>query len=253
MDWYSAYVLVRECKIARLVEARHGKVARRLLQEILVHGKVEVETLEGEQRFYIGSPRDSGIGMMDEQVSDEGTTKTTEEDQMYTVATFHNTLRLLLEDGFLGKCTARDHVPLAELEDEVRDAVIASDPKTFKDGKITGPRTANLFKEAANDLKRKWQDEAEYSPQRDLASQGTIKRSKNSSQANKRRKVNGDLTDGYPDFDNVEEDDEAEEVPSDTSLRKLPVNPQHPYALYGIITNTHFRVTCGYASTPTSA
>lgn len=233
VDWHTAYVLVRQNKTTRLVEQRHGKAARQLLHTVMERGKIRVGDLEDEQTFYMASPRDSGIGMGDDQASEEGNANGTHahdckvngEEQITTVASFHDTLRTLLSDGFLCKGTDRDHLPVAELEEELRAEVISADPKTFKDGKTTGPKTAVAFLQAANDLKRKWQDEAEYSPQRDVASQGTIKRAKNSDSAsNKRRKLNDSLTNGFHDFHDNEDEVEVEMPPVECSVRKLPVN-----------------------------
>lgn len=233
VDWHAAYVLVRQSKILRLVEARHGKTARHLLETILEHGKIDVEGLEHKQHFDMPSPRDSGIGMMDDQASDDGSvnehglSKTGGDEYVTSVAAFHDTLRALLADGFLCKVTARDHVPAAELEEQLRAEVVASDPRTFKDGKTTGPKTAMHFMRAANSLKRKWQDEAEYSDQRDVASRGTIKRAKSATYgANKRRK----LTNGFHDFHDEVDEHEAEVAAADSSVRMLPVNPASTHA-----------------------
>lgn len=225
VDWHAAYVLVRQVKLLRLVEQTHGKAARHLLQDILQEGKKEVADLEDQQVFDMASPRDSGIGMMDEQGSDDGIGneyKTTGDEHITTVASFHETLRALLEDGFLSKSTPRDHIPVAELEADLRAEVIASDPKTFKDGKTTGPKTAATFLSAANSLKRKWQDEAEYSDQRDLASRGTIKRGKAGS--NKRRKVDDKLNNGKHEFDGDADEDGVEMTAAQSAVRRLPVN-----------------------------
>ena len=236
-----------------MVEARHGKAAQRLLQDILERGRIEVGVLEDEQYFDLASPRDSGIGMMDEQASEDGgnthglESKTNGVEQITSVASFHDTLRSLLADGFLCKGTAQDHIPAAELEDQLRAEVITSDPKTFKDGKTTGPKTAVAFIHAANALKRKWQDEAEYSPHRDVASHGSIKRAKNSaSGSSKRRKLDGNLTNGFHDFHDGEDEDEVDVEATDSSVQKLPVNFASIHTLVWAFTNARSRVTCGF-------
>lgn len=220
--------MVRQSKLTHLVEERHGEVARELVQSILLAGKMEVGELEGRQKFEVPSPRDSGIGTMDDQSTEDGTAndcKVTGDEQIRTSASFHNTLRLLLEDGFLSKVTPRDHIPIAELEDELRTQVILADPKNFKDGKTTGPKTAVQFITAANSLKRKWRDEAEYSAQRDVVSHGTIKRGNNPTHgSNKRRKVDGNLTDGFHDLHDGEDEADVEMSAPEPSFQKLPVN-----------------------------
>lgn len=208
--------------------------------------------LEDEQYFDMASPRDSGIGMMDDQASDEGVTDGNQhahgcDEPILTLASFHNTLRSLLADGFLCKATPRDRIPVAELEEQLRIEVITADPKAFKDGKITGPKTAVQFGQASNALKRKWQDEAEYSAQRDVASHGSIKRAKSSaSGSNKRRKMNESLTDGFHDFHEDADAGDVDTLSAESALRKLPVNSASVLHLHSMVTNSSSRVICGF-------
>ena len=152
-----------------------------------------------------------------------------------TVSKFHLTLRDLLSKGYLVKVGNRSYVPQADLSEQLRDAVIA---EKFRDGKITGPKKQMEFRSAFNTLKREWQDEDAYSDFRDIASHGTIKRSKASPSSNKRVKVNGNLPSGI----HCDMEDEDEEKCH--SVSKLPVLCCCPSrSACGIFTNTMIRMT----------
>lgn len=245
IDWHAAYVLARQSRVTRLVDSRHGKKSRDILQNIMLLGTVQVGDLEGEYDLDIlgsDSKRDSGIESAQAQSSAdagiangfpdvEGCFVDDKDDgTITTAASFHNTLRSLLEEGFLMKINLdRDHVPAADLEDHLRNEVVSANSRDFPGGKITGPKTAEKFAVAANLLKRKWQAEAEYSSQRDVASQGSIKRGHSGkTHSNKRRKVNGNLTNGEYHDHADEMSENEEELPAAAPLRRLPVCCNRP-------------------------
>ena len=236
VDWHATYVLVRQSRVARLVHSRHGEKAGGLFQNVMLSGTVKVEDLEKVYKPEPSSKRDSGIDPAQPHSSKNasmanGLTNVkgcymddSQDGHIITVASFHDTLRLLLENGFLMKVDAdRDHEPPADLEDRLKYEIVSNNSKDFKDGKITGPKKVNQFATAANELKRKWQAEAEYSHSRDVASHGSIKRPNESmTNGNKRRKVNGDLPNGH--HDGADEMSEDEDVKAGgPAVRKLPV------------------------------
>lgn len=225
VNWDAAYVLVRSHKISRLVAEREGEAAGKLVANILELGHTRVDDLAEALDLTPTSKRDSGIDNLEGHMIDEGMFNEIATDNkqktghvtITTVSEYHLALRTLLKKGYLTKVTDRSHVPHVDLEEQLRDTVVA---EHFPDGKITGSKKQGQFNAEVYSLKRKWEAEDAYSNTKDVASHGVIKRSNASPNSSKRVKLNG----GLP-TPNSTHHDECEEVHpvTDHSVPKLPV------------------------------
>lgn len=227
VNWEAAYVLVRPRKIARLVEDRYGEAAGNMIETVMQIGHVSVGDLAAEYSLESGSKRDSGIDTVEQHMTEEGMlngiAKNIEQQKpqahITAVTQYHDTLRSLLDAGFLTKVGARALTAASDLQEQLENVVIA---EQFADGRVTGPKKAKLFEAAVTTLKRKWHDEDEYAPHRDIGSQGTIKRGKaSSSQGNKRVKISDNLPNGI--HDSALELNDDEDMAVKRPVRKLPV------------------------------
>lgn len=217
VNWQAAYVLVRVHKIARLVEEREGEAASSLVASILQLGHVSVGDLACDYDLDSPPKQDSVIDTVEEHMTEEGMTNGIAKDHQTTsgkvtsVSTFHNTLRSLLERGYLLKVSERSLMAQTDLEQQITETV---KKEQFPDGKVTGPKKSKELLGAVTVLKRKWHDEDAYSKTSDIGARGVIKHSQASPSSNKRVKLNDGLPNGTHDDD---EDD------TDHPIFKLPV------------------------------
>lgn len=225
----------RSHKFIRIVNERYGEAAGQLLTHIIEHGHLSVNELEKKYDFTAASKRDSGIqnGEHHETKKRMSNGMPKESSIPTTIATrsdLHSTLQFLLDEHILTKVTERSYIPKADYEEEVKQTVINANEK-FQKGKTTGAKNGKKFNAEVESLKRKWEEEDSYSKKRDVASQGIIKRSKDSAPSNKRAKLNGDsyLTNG------VHDDLDDEHEGADECVSKL--------AVYRVLCELHLR-TC---------
>ena len=245
IDWNTAYNLVRSHKVTSLVVQREGEAAGQLVATIQQLGQASVGDLLDAYELTEGSKRDSGIDTVEHHMSEEGLIngiakdgkqKNTSE-TITTVSDSHSILRTLLEKGYLMKVAPRSYVPPRDLEEQLRDTVIEGNAD-FKDGKVNGSKKKLQFENAVNSLKRKCQDEDSYSKTRDVASRGTIKRSKAPTSSNKRVKLNGELPNGICHVSEIEDEEVA------PSVQKLPVFSRcRPETASCTLTNAPIRTT----------
>lgn len=195
LDWTAAYSLVRCHKLLHAIEEREGVIAKGLVANVLHLGHTSVGDLAEEYGLLPTSKRDSGIDTAEQHMSENGMvngiTENGEADHpaehKITLADFHTTLRRLLTQGILVKVNERTFVPYADLQEEIKETVIAED---FPDGKITGSKKSKEFQEKVNTLKRKYQDDDAYSDTRDIGSHGEIMLSDTAGPKSKRLKPN---------------------------------------------------------------
>ena len=181
VDWHAAYVLVRAEKIQRLVGQRHGEAAARVMDQVLQLGLVAVGDLTEEYSKDVDVANDSVMDEMnggpasEDQTKDHSTTNCTSKNSTMTRDQCHSTLITLLEHGFLIKVGSRSFIPAVDLQQIMHDTVVR---EKFPDGRISGPKRSVEFTTELNTLKRKWQDEDEFSAKRDVIHQGSSKRMK---------------------------------------------------------------------------
>lgn len=236
VDWHTAYVLVRLRKLIKVVKDREGEAAGQIISNILQLGHASVGDLADEYDLTPSSKRDSGIDTVEEHMTEDGLINgiakkgkpSLPQDKNTSVSKFHGTLRSLLAKGFLVKVNERTYLSPADLQERVRDTVIA---EHFPGGRITGPKKEKVFQLAVKNLKRKWQDDDNYSDTRDIGSHGEIKRCSPPSSSNKRVKSKK-LSNGVNHRDHYADEDRVEEF--EPRADKLPVwccCPNQPTAL----------------------
>jgi DNA-directed RNA polymerase III subunit RPC3 len=184
------------------VEDRHGERSATVVAMLLQIGHTTVGDLISAFNFNESattSKRDSAIEQPANHVNGNGATNGVhkpaekEDGQVRNVAELHYILRKLLDSRFLVKVGNRSFKPQADVEAEVEDVIFN---EQFPDRKITGPKKQAEFRRSVNSLKRKWREDAEYSERRDIQSNGTIHRPGMDSNAQKRQKLNGGLSNG---------------------------------------------------------
>ena len=202
---------------------REGEAAGKLLANIFELGHASVGDLESAYDLTFTSKRDSGIDTVEKYMSEEGLINGIAKDgknkiptDISTISDFHSTLRKLLDERYLLKVNERSYMPQADYEEEARQATI-NENEEFAGGKVSGAKKVREFESEVNKLKRKWREEDTYSKTRDVASKGSIKRSKTSAPNAKRVKINGDLPNGTH-HDIIDDDEDGEEC-----VPKLPV------------------------------
>lgn len=224
-DLHAAYALGRFRKIFRFVKERQGEAAGQIFSNILQLGHASVGDLADEYDLAPASKRDSGIDTVEEHMTEDGLlngiakvgNSTSVLEKSMSASKFHDALRGLLAQGFLVKVNERTYLPPADLEERLRDTVIS---EQFQDGKITGPKKEKAFQAAVNILKRKWQDDDDYSGTRDIGSHGKIKRCTAHSSSNKRIKSSR-LSNGVQ--SHAHEAHESEVEADEHRVDKLPV------------------------------
>lgn len=202
VDWRNAYGSIRSREMISLVKDRSGEAAGQLLAHVIHVGHISVGDLAAEFDLAPESKRDSRVDTIESKTNGghavNNSTSHTQRfqacDSLRSENDLHHVLRALLQDGFIVKLTDRTYVPNSDLQEQIRDTLIA---EQFTDGKITGPKKQREFQAAANGLKRKWREEDGYSEVRDTEWRSRAKQPDSPPpSSNKRRKPNDDLSNG---------------------------------------------------------
>ncbi|KAK0946511.1 RNA polymerase III subunit C82 [Friedmanniomyces endolithicus] len=200
VSWRNAYNLVRHINVVSLVTERHGEAAGQVVKNILQLGHARVGDLTDAYNLAPGSKRDSGVETgahhVPEAVMVNGAAKSYAPSNKRVTSAFelHTILRTLLRFGVLVKVGTRTLMPIADLQEQLQEAVIVDQ---FPDRKVTGPKKAKEFALAVNELKRKWRRDDAFSDATDASSRGAIKRPGEQSNPNKRLKLNGNKLNGH--------------------------------------------------------
>lgn len=246
-DLNAAYNLIRAHKYVSIVSEREGEAAGRLLASIFELGHASVGDLESAYGLTPASKRDSGIDTTEHHITEEGMINGIAKDgehkttaDITTTSEFHSTLRKLLDEGYLVKASERSYMPDADYEEEAKQVI--TENEDAKPSKLSGTKQKEQLNVKVNTLKRKWDDEDTYSKTRDVASKGVIKRSKPSTQSNKRVKINGDLPNGARAIHDDFSDDATD---ADECVSKLSVYAAaRETSLADMSTNASIRMIC---------
>jgi len=219
IDWRSTYNLLRSNRIISLVDQRYGEGAARIVTNLLQLGHARVGDLAQAFDLEPSLKRDSAFddcnGRVNGSALPNGTDSThahkSQVSKITTSGQFHHMLRTLLQAGFLVKLQKRSYMPAADLLEEIEETVIS---EHFPDRKVTGPKKQADFRRQVNSLKRKWQDEVEYSERHDAESRGTFR----SAAGSKRVKLNGNQPNGIG-HGNDGHGESVPKLPNDMVLR----------------------------------
>ncbi|KAK0344000.1 RNA polymerase III subunit C82 [Friedmanniomyces endolithicus] len=220
VSWRNAYNLVRHINVVSLVTERHGEAAGQVVKNILQLGHARVGDLTDAYNLAPGSKRDSGVetgaNHVPEAVMVNGAAKSqaTSNQRVTSASELHSILRTLLRFGILVKVGTRTLMPIADLQEQLQEAVIVDQ---FPDRKVTGPKKAKEFALAVNDLKRKWRRDDAFSDNSDASSRGAIKRPGEHFNPNKRLKLNGNKPNGH--MVNVDCEPSVSKLPLDLIVR----------------------------------
>ena len=202
-NWYNAYALIQSGKIIKLAEDHYGDAAGTLVSNLLELGHCKVGDLESayeglvekkpstvdlEQHHLHRSVITNGCGNYDQSVN--GGQVKPASTHINSVCQLHAELKNLLKEGLIAPVGSFDFKPDADIHNEAATTVRK---EQFRDD-VKGTKAVVKYEYAITRQKRSWRDSSRQALSSQSPSRNLKRKRTETDSANKRQKVNGNLT-----------------------------------------------------------